>query len=206
MKRLVGGGTCVAAVFAMGIVALAQTPSQTPSQPQSPTTGSQSSAQRGSTSDQTVTISGCVQREADYRSAQNLGKGGAVGTGAGAGNEFVLIDASSSSASSTGTSATGASSPGTSSAGTAGTAGGSKMAYELTGSNEGQVASFVGKRVEITGKIKAAETGASGATGGPTAGAPPRGVDVAGGDLKLRELEVTSVREGTGSCPSASAK
>ena len=76
----------------------------------------------------------------------------------------------------------------------------------VTRTTEGDVEKFVGKRVEIVGKLKAAETGAAGATGGPTAGAPPRGVDVAGGDLKLRELEVTSVREATGSCPPASDK
>ena len=196
MKRLFAGGTCVAAVFAMGIGALAQTPSPTPSQPQNPT-GSPSTAQRGSSTDQTVTISGCVQSESDYRRAHNLGKATA---GTGAGNEFVLVDASTSTASSG--AATGATSTGTT--GTAGAM--SKMAYELTGSNEGDVEKFVGKRVEITGKLKAAETGASGATGGPTAGAPPKGVDVASEDLKLRELEVTSVREATGSCPASSAK
>ena len=198
MKRLVASGTCVAAVFAAGIVALAQAPTPSPSQPQTPPAGSQPAAQ--SSTEQTITVAGCVQREADYRRAHNLGKGGAVGTGAGAGNEFVLINAAASSAA-------GAPATSPSSTGTTGTAGAGKaMAYELTGANEGDVEKFVGKRVEIVGKLKAAETGAAGATGGPTAGAPPRGVDVAGGDLKLRELEVTSVREATGSCPPASDK
>jgi len=78
------------------------------------------------------------------------------------------------------------------------------MAYELTGSGEGQAAQYVGKRVEIVGKLKAAEVSASGRpTGGATAGAPPSGVDATSKDLKLRELEVSSVREATGSCPSA---
>jgi hypothetical protein len=76
------------------------------------------------------------------------------------------------------------------------------IAYELTGPNEGQVEQFVGRRVEITGKLKAGERGATGPTGGPTAGAPPSGVDVTSKDLKLKELEVTSVRETTGTCPS----
>ena len=76
------------------------------------------------------------------------------------------------------------------------------MAYELTGSNEGMAGKFVGRRVEIRGRLKAAETGAGGApTGGPTAGRPPSGVDVVSKDLKLRELEVSSVKEATGSCP-----
>jgi hypothetical protein len=50
--------------------------------------------------------------------------------------------------------------------------------------------------------LKPAEVGAGGATGGATAGAPPRGVDVTSKDLKLRELEVTSVKASTsGTCP-----
>jgi hypothetical protein len=73
----------------------------------------------------------------------------------------------------------------------------------LTGANEAQAAQFVGKRVEIAGKLKAAETGPAGApTGGATAGRPPEGVDVGGKDLKLRELEVTSIKEVAGTCPS----
>jgi hypothetical protein len=37
-----------------------------------------------------VRIDGCVQWEKDYRKERNEGRGGALGTGAGAGNEFVL--------------------------------------------------------------------------------------------------------------------
>jgi hypothetical protein len=131
---------------------------------------------------------GCVQPEADYRKAHNLGRGGPVGTGVGAGNEFVLTNTAMASA------ARGTGTP----AGTTGTAG---EAYELTGNNEGQASQYVGKRVEITGTLKPAETAGGAATGGPTAGAPPRGVDVVAEDLKLRELDVTSVREATGTCP-----
>jgi hypothetical protein len=151
---------------------------------QTPQAPSQSPAQQ-------VTITGCVQREAEYRSAKDAGKGGVAGTGVGAGNEFVLVNASAKSADST--------------AGTAGTSGGASTArdtaYELTGSNEGQASAFVGKRVEITGMLKAAETSASGRpTGGATAGEPPRGVDAMSKDLKLRELEVASVKEAQGTC------
>jgi hypothetical protein len=67
-------------------------------------------------------------------------------------------------------------------------------AYELSGANESKAAAFVGKRVEITGMLKPAEIGAAGATGGPTAGAP------LSQDLKLRELDVTTIREASGSC------
>ena len=139
-----------------------------------------------------------MQSETDYRRAQDAGKGGVAGTGIGAGNEFVLINASIAPAGGASPSAPGAESKPT---GTAGSA----SAYELTGPAEGQLASHVGKRVEIVGMLKPAEVGAGGPTGGPTAGAPPRGVDVASSDLKLREIEVTSVREASGTCPASPA-
>jgi hypothetical protein len=195
MTRLFAGGTA-AVVFAM--VAVAQGAGQTP-QPQTPTSSQPTAqtAQKESAPEQQVTIVGCVQREDDYRRDRNLGRGGAAGTGAGVGNEFVLVNASTS---------TGATSSTPSPSGTpgtpTGTAGGaSSDAYELTGKNEGQVAQYVGRRVEIVGKLKPAEVGTTGPTGGATAGAPPTGVDVMSKDLKLRELDVTSVRETTGTCP-----
>jgi hypothetical protein len=138
--------------------------------------------------EQQVTIVGCVVREADYRKAADAGKGGVAGTGVGAGNEYVLTNASMS---------TGASGSPVGTAGTAPTA-----AYELTGSNEAQAKEFIGKRVEISGMLKAAEVSAAGPTGGPTADRPPSGVDLTSKDLKLRELEVASVKASTtGTCP-----
>jgi len=144
-----------------------------------------------------MTITGCVMSESDYRKMHDAGRGGVAGTGVGVGNEYILADASTGSGSSTAgsTSTTGAT-------GTSGTA----SAYELTGPGEGQLSRFIGKRVELTGSMKAGETTASGAaTGGPTAGAPPRGVDVGGKDLQLREFEVASVREATGGTPCSPA-
>ena len=138
-----------------------------------------------------VTIVGCIQREADYRSARDAGKGGVAGTGVGAGNEFILTNASMSKDSAAGT------------AGATGTSGAAATAYELSGTGEGQASAFVGKRVEITGKLKPAETTASGRpTGGATAGQPPSGVDVTSKDLKLREIDVVSVKAASsGTCP-----
>jgi hypothetical protein len=152
--------------------------------------------------EQQVTIVGCVQREADYRRDHNLGRGGAVGTGMGVGNEFVLVNASTSTGATSGT-PTGVGTAGTptGTAGGASTASTTSDAYELTGKNESQVEQYVGRRVEIVGRLKAGETGAMGPTGGATAGAPPKGIDVTSPDLKLRELEVTSVRETSGTCP-----
>jgi hypothetical protein len=136
-------------------------------------------SQERSAPGQQVTVTGCVQRETDYRRAHDAGRGGVAGTGVGAGNEFVLVNAST-----TGSAAA--------------------AAYELTGANESKAGQYVGRRVEISGKVKAAEVGPSGKpTGGATAGKPPEGVDVGGKDLKLRELEITTIREATGTCPGA---
>ena len=147
----------------------------------------QSSAQSATSGADEITVSGCVQREADYRKTHDAGRGGVAGTGVGAGNEFVLVDASNSASGSSATT---------------GTSGSSAAAYELTGPNEGKVGSYINKRVEITGKLKAAEVSASNTpTGGATAGEPPKGVDVMSKDLKLRELEVSTVREASGTCP-----
>ena len=156
-------------------------------------------SQQAAADSKEVTISGCVQREADYRQSRGAGRGGVVGTGVGAGNEFILIEAAAGGA-------TAAAPGGASLTGTTGTAAAAATAYELTGSGEGQLAQYVGQRVDITGRLKPAEVGAAGPTGGPTAGAPPRGVDVVGQDLKLRELEVVSVRPGTGSCPTSTQR
>jgi hypothetical protein len=155
---------------------------------QSPQGAAQSPTATGTAQEQQITLVGCVQREADYRRSQDAGKGGVAGTGVGAGNEFVLVNASASKSPTPGA--------------TAGTSGSIPAAYELTGPNEGQAGTYVGKRVEITGKLKAAETSASGRpTGGATAAKPPAGIDAMSKDLKLRELEVANVREASGSCP-----
>ena len=179
----------VAAALGVSMAAFAQTTGEqtTTPQPRTPTATTPASPQATAGAGQTVTITGCIQAEADYRKAQNLGRGGAAGSGVGGGNEFVLVDAKMASAASAG--------------GPTGTAGAAAQAYELTGTNEGKAAQFAGKRVEISGMLKPAETSGSQPTGGPTAGAPPRGVDVASDDLKLRELEITSVKESTGTCP-----
>ena len=183
MKSLLARGTCTAAVLALGTVVFAQSTPQT----QPPAPQSAAPQVKAPAADQ-VTITGCVQKEADYRAANNLGSGGAAGTGVGEGNEYVLINA---------TIAPAAGAVGTSGA----PAAAAPVAFELTGEHEGKASEFVGKRVEIVGKLKAAEMAAGAATGGATAGKPPTGVDVASKDLKLREVEVSSIKETTGTCP-----
>lgn len=132
-------------------------------------------------SDQTVTLTGCIQREADYRRSIGAGSGGAAGTGAGLSNDFVLIEAMRPTTGST-TSPT--------ATGTSGTSG---TTYALTGSHEGDAGALVGKRVEIIGTVKPATA----APNAPTASNPPNQ------EPKLRELEVSTVRETPGSCSTA---
>jgi hypothetical protein len=167
------------AALLFGTAVFAQTPQpRTQTQPEPRTqTG------RAST-DEHVTVTGCVQREDDYRKAHNMPRGGAVGTGVGAADEFVLVNVMMSGRPT----------------GTAGRAA-NETEFELTGPAEGKLTEHVGKRVEITGNLKAAEVGASGQpTGGATAGRPPQGVDVTSEDLKLREIEVLSVKTASGNC------
>jgi len=161
--------------MAIGLAAFAATTGQAMA---GPSPASPLATQSGRTSsDQTVTLTGCIQREADYRRAIG-GGGGATGTGAGLTDEFVLIEAL---APTTG-SATAPTATGTS--GTTGTT------YALTGSHEGDAGALVGKRVEIIGTVKQENTA-------PRA----RGTsDAANPAVKLRELDVSTVRETPGSC------
>ena len=137
-----------------------------------------SSAGQTTTQGQTMTMVGCLQTEADYRRAQDAGKGGILMTGAGLGNEYVLIQTE------------GAGGPGgydakanadcKSSTAFAGTA------YELTGLRESELKPLVGRRVEITGELKHANDFSR-----------PGGFDpaVISQDLRLNEVNVGSFRE-----------
>jgi hypothetical protein len=181
----------VAAGLAVSMAAFAQTAGQQPAQPQPRTQTTTPAPQHPGLAGQMVTVAGCIQSEADYRKARNLGRGGTAGTGVGVGNEFVLIDTKMASA---------GESPAAGAA--TGTTGAAAQDYKLTGANEGKASQFVGKRVVITGTLKPAGTARAARTGGPTAGGPPPQIDVfAGEDLRLRELDMTSVRETAGTCP-----
>jgi hypothetical protein len=117
-----------------------------------------------------ISLVGCIQREADYRREHNSGKGGFLGFGGGLGNEYVLINASRD--------------PRRGFRDCATADGG--QAYELTGSEEGDLKPFVGQRVAIAGTRKAAEIDT--VTGRPTGGRQ------VGYDLRLFEVDVESFR------------
>ena len=224
MKTGITGATCIAVVIGASMAAFAQSTERpgAPTTSQPPAAEVQQSVARAP-AEGSVTLVGCVQREADYRRAHNVGRGAAAGTGVGVGNEFVLVGASTAIAGATPPDAptTGAPPAEPGSVGTASMAG---AAYQLTGPAEGQLEQHVGRRVHIVGKMKSGSTTMSdkaptvtatvtesttGRPGAPsTATASPSGrpsppaggVDITGQDLRLREFEVVSVREATGSC------
>lgn len=86
-------------------------------------------AQASRSADKEVRIAGCVQWEKDYRSARNEGAGGAVGTGIGVGNEFVLTMVKPE---------------------------GSRKAtaYSITGDREKELGRRIGQQVEVIGVIE----------------------------------------------------
>ena len=172
------------AVFSAIFCAMAIPSAQTPREPSTPAAAA--------VQDQQVTVTGCVVREADYRASVGAGPAGPAGTVVGAANQFVLTSLF-------------LTNPAATPSGTAGTPG-VMVTYELTGSGEANAASFVGQRVEISGVLKAAKTDAAGPPAGPTGGTPSGGIDVTSRDLKLRELEVTSIKAASGICPGAPAR
>lgn len=120
-----------------------------------------------------VTLTGCIQREADFRKTHDLGKGGTLGTGAGRSNEYILINATRGTSAPTNIDCSFQGAP---------------EAYELTGSRERDLAAHVGKVIQISGTLKEAKTRPL-PSGEP---APTGGFDPLKKDLRLFEVEVTS--------------
>lgn len=169
-------GAIAAGTLAFGVAASAQTsrenaPELWKQMAQADRAGS-SQERAGSSEGTPVTLVGCLQRESDYRKENDSGRGGPVSTGAGLGNEFVLVNVASSAADVDCTVAT-------------------LEAYELTGNNERDLEPFVGKVVQISGMMKEAKID----TSGPGIPAPAGGFDPLGQDLRLREIEVSSFTE-----------
>jgi hypothetical protein len=102
----------------------------------------------------TVTLIGCVEFEQDYRKRMAAGRGGVLGSGVGATDEFVLTNVRPAAAEvgTTGRSARGATPPG---------AGGG--VYSLTGPQEKNLKRDIGRQVEIVGVIENAGKPSTGA-------------------------------------------
>ena len=136
-------------------------------------TGAAAFAQSTRQAETPVTLTGCIQREADFRKTHDLGKGGVANTGAGDGNEYVLINASRGTAAAPDVDCSFQ---------------GGVEAYELTGRRERDLKPYVGKVVQISGTMKEARTKPL-PSGEP---APTGGFDPLRKDLRIFEVEVTS--------------
>ena len=128
--------------------------------------------------DTPITLVGCIQREKDYRRQHDI-DGGLWGQG----DEYVMIDARAGSVSALSQSEADCATLG------------NGRAFELSGDAEDDLAPFVGRRVEISGMLKDADTETVVGTSGTVETRPTGGLNLTGGDLKLFEVNVESFRE-----------
>ena len=105
--------------------------------------GARSSRRRNETAEKEVRIVGCVQWEKDYRKERNEGRGGAIGTGIGAGNEFVLTFAQLQVTEEPGASIV-----------TPEMARESPTTYSITGDREKELGRRIGQQVEVIGMLE----------------------------------------------------
>jgi hypothetical protein len=189
LKRCVFAGSVAALCASVAVGA------QSTSSGQEGQTGAGTTAQsdtRSSSAGSTTTVIGCVYREQDIP-----GRSPNVAERVGVLEDYILAEVGGAGAST----ATPGETAGTS--GTTGTSGtlssGGKM-YKLEHVKDERLSSFVGKRVEVTGRIDAEAgdqtraTGTSGTTATPDQSAGPDKVN-------LPEFEISSIRETSGSCP-----
>lgn len=163
---------------------------QSPSGQQSQTPPSSAASSDTRASGTTATLVGCVYREQDIP-----GRTPNVAEKVGVMEDYILADAKPSATSaSAGTTAE----PGTSATtGTSGTvAAGGKM-YKLEHASDEVLGSFVGKRVEVVGRIDREAGDTTGTSGTATAEDKSAGPD----RIELAEFEVTSIKEASGTCP-----
>ena len=92
-------------------------------------------------------VVGCVELERDYRARKESGKGGALGSGVGVGNEFVLTNARTIPA------------PGKGRGAAVGASGTPGTDYSLTGRLERDLLRSVGRQIEVVGVIEADKQG-----------------------------------------------
>jgi hypothetical protein len=136
----------------------------------------------------TTTLTGCVYKEADVP-----GRAPNVAERAGILEDYILADATpvSSAAASAGT------------PGATGTSGVARKLYKLEFVDDDRLKALVGKRVEVVGRIDAEAGDARSAAGAPK---PSDAEKVIGRDrIDIAELEVTSIKEVSGTCPAKPA-
>ena len=204
LKKHVITGALVATFAAAG--AGAQTPPATsgsPSQPGTTTTTQPGTTQSGSmdtTADQrsSTTLTGCVYEEKDVP-----GRSPNIAEQAGVLEDYILAvsDEPSASGSTTGAAGTSGSTAGTS--GTMASASSAKM-FKLEHADDDKLKGFVGKRVEVMGRVDA-EPGDTANRPAGTSGSAGADQSLGPDDIELPEFEVTSIREVSGDCPAKPA-
>jgi LPXTG-motif cell wall-anchored protein len=175
-----------AATFIVGTAAFAQSDTRS-------SVGQQS--KNGSATGSSMTVTGCLMKEADYRKAHGLGKGALLGVGLG--DEFVLVDATDTAASSAATTPASPSSAGC-------TETGNGKAYRLTGKTEDKLKSLVGHRIEVTGQFDH-ERDAKTAAGQTDAKLPPEIKIASYHEASASSRASSSANAAPASSPAASA-
>lgn len=172
-------GTTATICLALGVAQAQQTPPTAPARPQSPATSP--APRTGSTSAAQTTMTGCLYRERDVpgRTPNVVEKAGVL-------EDYILADARMGAASTP---------QGAGSARTAGTM------YKVESLPDEQLRTFVGKRVEIMGRVDDT-VGEESRTGVPTRDRNPISPDA----INIADFEATSIREVAGStCPAKPA-
>ena len=184
-----------AAAFMVGTAAFAQSDTRS-------SAGQQSKNENATGS---MTVTGCLMKEADYRKAHGLGKGALLG--AGLGDEFVLVDATNVATSSAATPSSSESSRNTTSASASSarcTETGNGQAYRLTGKTEDKLKSLVGHRIEVTGQFDH-ERDAKTAAGQTNAKLPPEIKIASYHEAAASDRASSSANAASTSSPAASA-
>jgi len=185
MKRNILFGSVLAAALSVGVGA------------QTPTSGAQAGGNMAKGSDDSVTVTGCLQP------ASGSGATASGGDAAKADN-FVLAKATS------GASGGAMSSPSASATGTSGSASssstsGTDTTYTLTGGKKDELRTMANSKVEITGKIElgpsagVSNNGAS-SSAGTTGSAMSTGSRAPETAASGRTLKIDSIRKISGSC------
>ncbi len=169
MTKTIWTGTCAAVVSLSTAIIVAQAPAPTPQQ------------DRSSTSDQRITVTGCL-KAAPPSSSETTGASGAVGTSGAAGGattgaadatdaaKFLLTDVAMTPAADT---AGAAGAAGAATESTPPPSGSSAKTYRLV-ANPAALSPHVGKKLELTGTLdQSSATAPAGSSGaGPDANAP----------------------------------
>ena len=131
----------------------------------------------------TITVFGCVQREADYLKGGRANPSLPSVVGTSGDHELVLVNASS------------ATEPARGMLGTSGSS------YQLIGPIEIQLEQSLGQRVEVRGILQTEPIGSIGPGNGPHEIIQPRDQQLRASLVDLRVLEVLSWKSAIGACP-----